>query len=74
MVYVISTNFYDLHNLRIHLGVRMGKKHGGKEYWRKYGNEKFEFVLNSHYSTTYKKPNNVLKKLSPEKLFLKLSF
>ena len=56
----MSTNFYDLHNPRIHLGFRMGKKHGSKEYWRKQGNGELKFALNSHYSTIYKKPNNLL--------------
>ena len=56
----MSANFYDLHNPRIHLGFRMGKKHGSKEYWRKQVKGELKFALNSHYSTIYKKPNNLL--------------
>ena len=51
MICIIHESIWDL---------GWGKKHGSKEYWRKYGNEEFKFVLNSHYSTIYKKPNNLL--------------
>ena len=52
MICIIHESIWDL---------GLGKKHGSKEYWRKYGNSKeLEFLLNLRYSTIYKKPNNLL--------------